>query len=51
MLSNIKWIQQRETNSKIKFTISHTPTPAFVYAHVHSNIIAVYKTTWKARIS
>jgi len=42
----------KESNFQNKvYTLSHTPASAFISAHVHSIIIAVYKTTRKARIS
>jgi len=42
----------KESNLQNKFyTLPHTPASAFISAHVHGTIIALYKTTRKARVS
>jgi len=42
----------KESNFQNKvYTLPHTLVSAFISAHVHSTIIAVYKTTRKARVS
>jgi len=42
----------KESNFQNKvYTLPHTPASAFISAHVHNTIIAVYKTTRKARVS
>jgi len=42
----------KESNFQNKvYTLPHIPVSAFISAHVHSTIIAVYKTTRKARVS
>jgi len=33
------------------YALPHIPASAFISAHVHSTIIAVYKTIRKARVS
>jgi len=41
----------KESNFQNKvYTLTHTPTSAFISAQVHRTIIAVYKTTSKARV-
>ena len=52
ILFTIQRIQQKESNLQNKvYTLPHTPASAFISAHVHSTIIAVYKTKRKARVS
>jgi len=42
----------KESNSQNKvYTLSHTPASIFIYTHVHSTIVTVYKTTRKVTIS